>query len=195
MALLYKQGKIRAIGVSNFSPQQMDQFRAVAPLHTEQPPYNLFERQIEQSVLPYVHRNGIGTLTYGSICRGLLSGRMRADTQFTGDDLRKSDPKFLLPRYTQYLKAVERLDTFAQENYRKRVMDMAIRWVLDQPGVSVALWGARRPDQLTRIDQATGWKLDTGAMQTIERIVRETVSDPVGPEFMAPPDRQALAVA
>ena len=195
MARLYKQGKIRAIGVSNFSPQQMDQFRAIAPLHTDQPPYNLLERQIEESVLPYVRRNGIGTLTYGSICRGLLSGRMKADTQFTGDDLRKSDPKFLPPRFTQYLKTVERLDTFAQENYGKRVMDLAIRWVLDQPGVSVALWGARHPEQLSRIDKAIGWKLDTGSLQMIDKIVRETVNDPVGPEFMAPPDRRALTMA
>jgi hypothetical protein len=59
----------------------------------------------------------------------------------------------------------------------------------------VALWGARRPEQLARIDKAIGWKLDTGALQDIDNIIRETVSDPVGPEFMAPPDRQTLAVA
>ena len=80
MAELYRAGKIRAIGVSNFSPAQMDAFRAVAPLHSVQPPYNLFERGIENSVLPYCRDNGITTLVYGSLCRGLLSGRMNADT-------------------------------------------------------------------------------------------------------------------
>ena len=103
MRALYKEGLIRAVGVSNFSPAQMDRFRAVSELHTVQPPYNLFERQIERDVLPYARDKGLSTLTYGSLCRGLLSGRMQSETKFTGDDLRKSDPKFQPPRYAQYL--------------------------------------------------------------------------------------------
>jgi aryl-alcohol dehydrogenase-like predicted oxidoreductase len=189
MSLLFRQGKIRAIGVSNYSPQQMEQFRAAAPLHTDQPPYNLFERQIEQDVLPFALHNGMGTLTYGSLCRGLLSGRMKPDTQFVGDDLRRVDPKFQPPRYEQYLQAVERLDHFARQNYGKPVLDLAIRWTLDQPGVSVALWGARHPEQLAPVDNAVGWKLGAGTLRTIDQIVREAVTDPVGPEFMAPPAR------
>src|SRR5207244_2015548 len=98
----------RAIGVSNFSSDQMDIFRSVAPIHTVQPPYNLFEREIETDVLPYSQWEGIATLVYGPICRGLLSGRMRPGSKFQGDDLRKTDPKFRLPRYKQYLEAVER---------------------------------------------------------------------------------------
>ena len=94
LAALHKAGKIRAIGVSNFSPAQMEAFRAVAPLHTAQPPYNLFEREAEADVLPYCAQHKIAVLAYGSLCRGLLSGRMKADTQFSGDDLRRSDPKF-----------------------------------------------------------------------------------------------------
>src|ERR1700726_474670 len=84
---LQRAGKIRAIGVSNFSPAQMDEFRKVAPLHAAQPPYNLFERAIEQDVLPYCRDRDIAVLAYGSLCRGLLSGRMSPTTQFTGDDL------------------------------------------------------------------------------------------------------------
>jgi aryl-alcohol dehydrogenase-like predicted oxidoreductase len=193
--LLLWEGKIRAIGVSNYSPQQMEWFRLAAALHTDQPPYNLFERQIDQDVLPYARQNNISTLTYGSLCRGLLSGRMKLDTRFTGDDLRRVDPKFQTPRYAQYLQAVERLDRFAQESYGKRVLDLAVRWTLDQPGVSVALWGARHPEQLAPVDNIGGWKLDAGALQAIDKIIRETVTDPVGPEFMAPPARQALVAA
>ncbi len=193
MALLYQQGKIRAIGVSNYSPQEMERFRAVAPLHTVQPPYNLFERAIEREVLPYAQRHHISTLTYGVLCRGLLSGKMRLNTPFNGDDLRKIDPKFQPPRYAQYLQAVERLDRFAHQHYGKRVIDLAVRWTLDQPGVTVALWGARQPDQLVPVDNAIGWKLDAGALRAIDTIIRETVTDPVGPEFMAPPARSALA--
>ena len=88
MLTLFRQGKIRAIGVSNFSVGQMERFRRVAPLHVLQPPYNLFERGIETDLLPYCRKNEIATLGYGALCRGLLSGRMRPDTVFDGDDLR-----------------------------------------------------------------------------------------------------------
>lgn len=192
---LFNQGKIRAIGVSNFSPQQMERFRAIAPLHTAQPPYNLFERQIDRDVLPYLRENQINTLVYGPLCRGLLTGRMRADTHFTGDDLRKLDPKFQPPRFAQYLRAVELLDEFAERHYGKRVIDLAVRWALDQPGVSVALWGARHPEQLNAIHKVLEWRLTAEDMKAICKIVRDTVSDPVGPEFMAPPAREAAAVA
>jgi aryl-alcohol dehydrogenase-like predicted oxidoreductase len=187
MAELYEQGKIRAIGVSNFSREQMARFTRVAPIHTVQPPYNLFERGIENDVLPHCWWQGISTLTYGSICRGLLSGRMNAQTVFGGDDLRRTDPKFQQPRYGKYLEAVERLDRLAQEKYGKRVIHLALRWVLDKAGVSTALWGARRPDQLDPIDQVMGWHLSRQEREQIARIVDQVIVDPVGPEFMAPP--------
>ena len=187
MDSLYRQGKIRAIGVSNFSVSQMKAFSAVAPIHTVQPPYNLFERGVEADILPYCNWEGISALVYGPMCRGLLSGRMTADTVFSGDDLRLNDPKFREPRYAQYLSAVAQLDRFAREHYGKRVIHLALRWVLDQPGVSVALWGARHPEQLAPVDQVMGWSLSNDAKAEINRIIRATVTDPVGPEFMAPP--------
>jgi aryl-alcohol dehydrogenase-like predicted oxidoreductase len=187
MRALLEQGKIRAIGVSNYSPEEMAALRATAPLHTAQPPYNLFERGSEHDVLPYCRRHGIATLTYGALCRGLLSGRMSAETRFQGDDLRGVDPKFQAPRFAHYLAAVERLDRFARDRYCKRVIHLALRWLLDRPGVGVALWGARRPAQLDPVDEVMGWRLDEGAMAEIDRIVAECVPEPIGPEFMAPP--------
>ncbi len=192
MHTLFKQGKIRAIGVSNFSVGQMERFRQVAPLHVLQPPYNLFERGIEADLLPYCRRNKIATLGYGALCRGLLSGRMRPDTVFEGDDLRRTDPKFLEPRFGQYLAAVQRLDRLAQRRFGKRVIHLAVRWMLDQ-GITTALWGARRPDQLQPVDEVAGWRLDAPAKTEIDRILRETITDPVGPEFMAPPARNVAA--
>jgi aryl-alcohol dehydrogenase-like predicted oxidoreductase len=189
MARLLKQGKIRAIGVSNFSPQQMNEFSLNAPIHTAQPPYNLFERAIEKDVLPYCVSNDIAVLVYGAICRGLLSGRMNPDTAFEGDDLRRTDPKFQSPRFRHYLDAVRLLDRFARENYAKRVIHLALRWVLDQSGVTSALWGARHPGQLDPINGVMGWALDSGALGEIDRITSDTIKDPVGPEFMAPPAR------
>src|SRR6266853_2520686 len=128
MGELHRAGKVRAIGVSNFSPAQMEEFRKVAPLHTAQPPYNLFERAIEGDVLPYCRDRDIAVLAYGSLCRGLLSGSMSKSSGFTGDDLRKDDPKFLPPRLEQYLAAVKKLDTFARVRYGKRVIHLAARW-------------------------------------------------------------------
>lgn len=186
MAALHRAGKIRAIGVSNFSPSQMDEFRAIAPLHTTQPPYNLFERGIESNVLPYAKDQGIVTIAYGALCRGLLSGRMTKETQFSGDDLRKKDPKFGQRRFQQYLGAVEKLDRFARDNYGKRVIHLALRWILDRADNTVALWGARRPEQLAPIGEVIGWKIDQSAMLEIDAILDETIGTPIGPEFMAP---------
>ncbi len=184
---LYDQGKIRAIGVSNFSVAQMASFRRVAPLHVLQAPYNLFERGIEAEILPYCRANHIATLGYGALCRGLLSGRMQPDSVFDGDDLRQTDPKFQPPRFAQYLDAVQ-LDQLAQRSFQRRVIHLAVRWMLDQ-GISVALWGARRPDQLQAALGVTGWSLNTATMAKVDRILSAVITDPVGPEFMAPPQR------
>jgi aryl-alcohol dehydrogenase-like predicted oxidoreductase len=192
MHTLFKQGKIRAIGVSNFSVGQMERFRRVAPLHVLQPPYNLFERDIEADLLPYCRKNKIATLGYGALCRGLLSGRIQPNTKFDGDDLRRTDPKFQQPRFAQYLAAVERLDRLARRRFGKRVIHLAIRWMLDQ-GITTALWGARRPDQLQPVDEVMGWSLDPPDKADIDRILRETITDSVGPEFMAPPARRVAA--
>jgi aryl-alcohol dehydrogenase-like predicted oxidoreductase len=187
MGELHAEGKIKAIGVSNFSPDQMKEFADAAPLHVAQPPFNLFERAVEEDVLPFCRSHGIATLTYGSLCRGLLSGRMTAATSFPDDDLRRFDPKFQQPRYAEYLAAVERLDSFARSAFNKRVIHLALRWALDQPGVSTCLWGARRPDQLDPVTEVMDWTLDAGAIAEIDRILAETIQQPVGPQFMAPP--------
>jgi aryl-alcohol dehydrogenase-like predicted oxidoreductase len=188
MRELLEQGKIRAIGVSNFSVSQMEDFRKVAPLHLAQPPYNLFERAAAQEIMPFCQAQTMATLGYGALCRGLLSGGMRPDSRFDGDDLRRSDPKFQQPRFNQYLAAVTRLEKLAQERYGKSVIDLAVRWCLDT-GVTAALWGARRPDQLLPVNRVSGWSIDEQARAEIDRIMREEISDPIGPEFMAPPAR------
>lgn len=187
MTKFQEEGKIRSIAVSNYSPEQMEVFRKHAELDILEPPYNLFEREIEDRTLPYCKENNIKTLVYGAICRGLLSGKMSKDRKFEGDDLRKADPKFQSERFDMYLKAVDKLDKFAQENYNKRVIHLAVRWLLDH-GADIALWGPRKPSQLDVIDDMTGWSLSKDDMKEIDRIIDETITDPVGPEFMAPPE-------
>ena len=190
---LRREGKIRSIGVSNFSPAQMDAFRAAARLDAVQPPYNLFEREIEADVLPYAQRTALTVLSYGALCRGLLSGRMTPTTTFSGDDLRQVDPKFKGPRFAQYLAAVEALRKLASERFGKSVLALAVRWVLDQ-GPTIALWGARRPEQLDPLGEIDGWHIDEASRREIDAILARTVTDPVSPAFMAPPPkRPALA--
>jgi aryl-alcohol dehydrogenase-like predicted oxidoreductase len=189
MNRLVKEGKIRAIGVSNYSPEQMAAFRKVAPIHVSQPPYNIFEREIEADVKPYCNDNGIALMTYGALCRGLLSGKMSRDRQFKGDDLRQFDPKFKAPRFGQYLDAADKLGDLARKEYDKSLLALAVRWVLDQE-VEIALWGGRRPDQMAPVDEVTGWHLDENGRNRVNALLEETVTDPVGPEFMAPPSRE-----
>jgi aryl-alcohol dehydrogenase-like predicted oxidoreductase len=190
-----RQGKVRALGVSNFSVAQMEEFRAVAPLSSNQPPYNLFERGIEccahgENLLSWCKEHSVAILTYSSLCRSLLAGRVTRGMNFDKGDIRRVDPKFREPRFSQYMTAVERLSAFAHERYGKSVLELAARWVLDRPGVSVALWGAKRPDQLDAVAGVLGWNLDAAAMAEIDLIVKESVTDPVGPEYLAPKVRE-----
>ena len=185
MGKLLTEGKIRAIGVSNYSEPQISRFNAVAPIHAIQPPLNLFERAAETTVMPYARNMGLAVLAYGALCRGLLTGSVTNTTKFPADDLRSVDPKFQPPRREQYLAAVAQLEKLARERYRKSVLALAVRWVLDR-GNTIALWGARRAEQLSPVADVMDWHIDAETMEAIERILRDTVRDPVGPEFMAP---------
>jgi len=190
LAEFQSAGKVRALGVSNFSVAQMKEFRSVTTLASDQPPYNIFERQIDAEVLPWCAAKGVAVLTYSSLCRSLLGGRVQRGMKFDEKDIRTVDPKFQEPRFSQYMTAVERLSTFAREQFGKSIIELAARWVLDRPGVSVALWGARRPDQLNAVKGVMGWELSSDAMEGIDRIVAESVTDPVGPEYLTPMVRQ-----
>lgn len=186
---LLEQGKIRAIGVSNFSVEQMVEFQKSAPLHCLQSPFNIFEQAIKNEILEYCLDKGIAVLGYSAICRGLLSGKMSKDHEFRGDDLRKNmDPKFKEPQFSQYLKAAEALKTWVENKYKRPLLALAIRWVLDSD-VNVALWGARKPEQLHDLETIWGWKLSEADFKEIDKIVAANVKNPVEPKFMEPPIR------
>lgn len=190
---LRQAGKILAIGISNFSPEQMERFRAVTAIDAVQPPYNLFEREIEADILPYAVKTGLTVLSYGALCRGLLSGKMTPATHFHGDDLRLNDPKFQGERFRHYLQAVDELTTLARERFGKSVLALAVRWILDQ-GPTIALWGARHPGQLDPIGEISGWTIDDAAKAEINAILSRCIAEPVGPEFMAPPEKRPQGV-
>lgn len=184
---LFEEGTIKAIGVSNYTVEQMEAFRQTAPIHTCQPPYNLFERGAERNLIPYCKDENITLMTYGALCRGLLSGKMSKDRTFKDGDLRKNaDPKFQGQAFENHLRAVERLEEYAQDHLNTHVLYLAVRWILDK-GVDAAIWGARKPSQVTFKD-VFGWHLSDEGIEEIEAIVAEEVEEPVSPAFMAPPE-------
>jgi aryl-alcohol dehydrogenase-like predicted oxidoreductase len=189
MTELLKSGKVRAVGVSNYSIEQMDVFRSVCPLNSSQPPYNLFEREIEDDVLPWCEEQGVTMLLYGALCRGLLSGKLKVDSEFPGDHIRNFDPKFRRPVYDNYLGAVEKLGELASERFGKNVLELSVRWVLDKCENDITLWGARRPGQLDDLAGTLGWAIDGDSMNEIDEILNTFVPNPIGPEFMAPGPR------
>ncbi|MBE3599362.1 MAG: aldo/keto reductase [Limnochordaceae bacterium] len=168
---LQREGKIRALGVSNYDVQQMDEWRKVAPLHSNQPPYSLFDRRIEADVLPYCRQHGIGVLAYSPLARGLLTGKFTEATTFPPGDSRADEPRFQGEAFRRNLRKVEQLKSLAAE-LGKTVAQLAVRWVLDQPGVTVALWGARRPGQIAEAAGVAGWTLTDDVRRKIEAIMR-----------------------
>lgn len=185
---LVRAGKVRAVGISGCSPQEMERFGAAARIATVHPPYNVFEREVEKDVLPWCSAHGIPALAFGALCRGLLSGRMSPETTFEGDRLREKDRKFHAPDYHAYLAAVAALDAFAREVFGRTVLELAVRWLLDRPGISVAIWGARRPSQLDPLPRVLGWRIDAAAMARIDEIALRHVPRPeeIRPEEAAP---------
>jgi aryl-alcohol dehydrogenase-like predicted oxidoreductase len=189
MSKLKKEGKIRAVGVSNFSPEQMETFRDEIAIDTCQPLYNLFERESQEEVLPYCQDHDIHSITYSVLCRGMLSGSMSGDRDFPDGDVRNQDPKFQSPRFEQYLEAVEELNQFVRETYDRGVHHLAARWALDT-GADTVLWGLRTPEQAEPFEQIDGWSLSEEDFEQIDRIYRETIDDPIDHGLPGPPERR-----
>jgi len=128
------------------------------------------------------------SLGYSSLCRGMLTGTLKEDFEF--EELRKNfDPKFKKPHFPQYLVCAGRLQQWVKDKYNRSLVCLAVRWSLDK-GVNVALWGARKPEELDPIEEIFGWKLTKEDFQEIDSIIAETIADPIGPQFMSPPSRK-----
>ncbi|NLI80582.1 MAG: aldo/keto reductase [Deltaproteobacteria bacterium] len=182
---LQDNGKIRYVGLSNFNREQVEVCLTVGPVHSLQPPYNLFEREAEKELLPFCAEKGIATLTYGGLCRGLLTGKFSGKEEFPRGDLRRADPKYKPDRFIQYVKAVEEFRKIAA-SYGKSPAQFALRWALQQPGVTTVIAGARTPRQVEDNCGVSGWKISAEDLDRVEEILAKRIKTPVGPEFMAP---------
>src|SRR5690242_6144061 len=185
LAELVKAGKIRHVGVSNFNATQMDEFSQTLPVETLQPPYHLFRREIEDSILPYTRSHDIGVLVYGPLAHGLLTGALKPGTTFAPGDWRAKSQVFKGEEYRRNLRIVAALNRFAENELDTSVSRLAIAWTLANPAVDVAIVGTRNPKHIDDAVAAARLKLDAGAIRRIDEIVAAEV--PVGgpsPEAM-----------
>ena len=169
-----REGKARYVGVSNYNARQMSAFQQVRPIDTLQPPYHLFRRDIEQSILPFAQEHGIGVLVYGPMAHGLLSGRMTETTKFASDDWRSKSDLFAGSAFERNLSIVRRLQAFASER-GVTVAQLAIAWTLANPAVDVAIVGARNPEQIRQTVPAADVQLSPQDLAEIDQIVRDEI--------------------
>ena len=172
---LKAEGKVRHVGVSNFDAGQMADFSGTLPVETLQPPYHLFRRDVETSILPYTRSHDIGVLVYGPLAHGLLSGAMTADTQFAPDDWRSNSSVFKGEEYRRNLSVVSSLKRFAEFELGTTVGRLAVAWTLANPAVQVAIVGTRNPKHVDDAVAASDLVLDDRTMRAIDQIVSSEV--------------------
>lgn len=163
------QGKIRAIGVSNFDVLQLQRAQSVTAIASLQPPYSALMREVEHDILPWCEHNGVGVLAYSTLQSGLLSGRMTREriAALPADDWRKSrSPDFQEPRLSRNLALVDVMRNIG-ERHGMTAAAVAIAWVLRNSAVSGAIVGARHPDQVDALLQAADLQLAPRELEEI----------------------------
>jgi len=170
MARLQQEGKVRWIGVSNFSVSQMKRAQAIAPITSLQPPYSLVTRDIEREILPYCKSNNIGVIVYSPMSAGLLTGAMTKErvANFADEDWRRRLPNFQEPLLSRNLRLVEHLREIG-ERHGRSPGEVAIAWTLHHPAVTGAIVGARSAKQIEGIMGAADFRLAESEIDQIER--------------------------
>lgn len=175
MVKLKEEGKVRWIGVSNFSAEQMAQVSKFGPITSNQPPYSMVRPQVEESILPHCLANNIGVIAYSPMASGLLTGAMTRErlAALPADDWRREkNPQYREPLLTRNLNLVELLKTIGARHGRN-AGEVAIAWVLRHPAVTAAIVGARRPGQLKELVGAADWRLTPAEVDEIAAFLAE----------------------
>lgn len=174
LAQFQGQGKVRHIGVSNFSVAQMKRVQKIAPIASLQPPYSLLRRDIEKEILPFCQENHIGVINYSPMVSGLLTGKMTAERvrSLPDDDWRKRSPNFQSPKLERNLALAELLKEIGQQHGVEAGV-VAIAWTLRNPAITAAIVGARRPDQVDGVLPAATFRLSDAEAQRIEQWLAE----------------------
>lgn len=174
MTKLHEEGKVRYLGVSNFSVEQIKRVQKIHPVASLQPPYSMLRRDAEDELLDYCARNDIGVVAYSPMQRGLLTGAFDAErlAALPLDDHRRRSAEFKEPQFSATLELVEGLNKIAKRHGRT-CAQLAISWVLRRPEVTAAIVGARRPAQILETAPAADWKLSKKDLKEIERLLAE----------------------
>jgi aryl-alcohol dehydrogenase-like predicted oxidoreductase len=177
LAALQRQGKVRWIGVSNFDVKQMRRAQQIAPIVSLQPPYSLINRGVEDDILPYCLREGIGVIVYSPMASGLLTGAMTREriARLPKDDWRKSDAEFNEPKLSRNLALVERLREIGKR-YGRSPGEIAIAWTLRNPAVTGAIVGARNARQADGVMRGGELRLSDKEVNEIEDFFEETAA-------------------
>ena len=174
MAELQKAGKVRWIGVSNFSADQMKRAQKIAPITSLQPPYSMMRRGIEATVLPHALETGVGVIVYSPMQSGLLTGAMtkeRAKAMGEGD-WRSRNPEFKEPKLSKNLELVEGLRAIGKR-HNHAPGEVAIAWTLNHPAITAAIVGARNPGQVEGIIGARKWRLTKEEITEIDALLEK----------------------
>ncbi|MBD1900460.1 aldo/keto reductase [Trichocoleus sp. DQ-A3] len=175
---LKEQGKIRAIGVSNFSRAQLEEAAQYGRIDSLQPPYSLFWRWVEKDAMPYCVENKISILAYSSLAQGLLTGKFGSDHQFDPADNRAKNKLFQGENYQRAQQALDKLRPIA-ESHQCSLAQLALAWLIAQPQTN-AIAGARNTQQVVDNAKADDIKLSTDELQEIDaigRIVTDRLDD------------------
>lgn len=169
LAELQQEGKVRAIGVSNFNVQQMERAQKIAPITSLQPPYSLIMRDVENEILPFCHAHNIGVIVYSPMQSGLLTGKMTKErvANFPNDDWRRNNREFKEPRLSRNLELAALLDQIGQR-HGKSAAEAAIAWTLHNPAVTAAIVGGRSADQVDGVVGAADFRLSDDEAREIE---------------------------
>lgn len=177
MAQLQREGKIRYLGVSNFSVEQMRQALQVTRIHSNQPAYNMFDRAIEREELAFCTREGIGVLAHSALAKGLLTGKYTPEHTFPANDERSGMPRFQGDTFRRYLQVAEKLEEVAQDK-GLTLVQLAIAWLLRLPSVTCVLVGAKNPEQVEEHAGAAGVSFSPDEFSEIERILQDVSPSP-----------------
>jgi aryl-alcohol dehydrogenase-like predicted oxidoreductase len=169
LAELKEQGLVRHIGVSNFDVAQMRRIQSIAPVETLQPLYSLIDRGVEDEILPFTEREGIGVIAYSPMGSGLLTGAMTRERigQMPADDWRARDPRFNEPQLSRNLALAARLRVVAGR-HGVTPGAVAVAWTLRNPAVDGAITGFRRPAQVDPVVAGANLELTAEDMNEIE---------------------------
>jgi aryl-alcohol dehydrogenase-like predicted oxidoreductase len=172
MARLVEQGKVRYIGVSNFSLQQLQRAHKLHPVASLQPSYSMLRREAEKDLLDYCKSQHIGVLAYSPMARGLLTGTWTAERSagFAADDHRRAVPDFNEPRLSINLALAEKLRMIAQRHGRT-VAELAIAWAIRNKRVTAAIVGGRNPAQIEATVKAGDWQLSEEDRKEIKSLL------------------------